>query len=66
MMTRKLLAGAAFFVVGIGAASANAQILSLKGSDTLEDIAKDAITAAGSECLAPVHRRRIRAPGKTP
>jgi ABC-type phosphate transport system substrate-binding protein len=46
MMTRKLLAGAAFFLVGIGATSANAQ-LQLRGSDTLEDIAKDAITAAG-------------------
>ncbi len=47
MMTRKLLAGAAFFLVGIGATSANAQVLNLKGSDTLEDITKDAITAAG-------------------
>jgi len=46
MRTRKFLAGAAF-LVGVGAAAqANAQ-LNLKGSDTLEDVAKDAITAAG-------------------
>src|SRR5262245_40725280 len=46
MRTRKFLAGAAF-LVGVGAAAqANAQ-LNLKGSDTLEDVAKDAITASG-------------------
>ena len=47
MRTRKLLAGATILTLGLGAASqANAQLL-LKGSDTLEDVAKDAVVAAG-------------------
>jgi ABC-type phosphate transport system substrate-binding protein len=47
MRTRKLLAGATFLTLGLGAASqANAQLL-MKGSDTLEDITKDAVSAAG-------------------
>ena len=47
MRTRKLLAGATILTLGLGAASqANAQLL-LRGSDTLEDVAKSAITAAG-------------------
>ena len=46
MRTRTLLAGATFLVGVGGAAQANAQ-LNLKGSDTLEDVAKDAVAAAG-------------------
>src|SRR5262249_13238434 len=46
MRTRKLMASAAFMALGLGATQANAQIL-MKGSDTLEDVAKDAIAAAG-------------------
>ena len=47
MRTRKLLAGATILTLGLGAAAqANAQLL-LKGSDTLEDVAKDAVVAAG-------------------
>jgi len=46
MRTRKLMAGAAFMALGLGASQANAQ-LQMKGSDTLEDVAKDAVAAAG-------------------
>jgi hypothetical protein len=46
-MTRTLLAGAAFLTLGLGTVhNANAQ-LQMKGSDTLEDIVKDAIIGAG-------------------
>lgn len=47
MRTRKLLAGATFFAVGLGYATQVSAQLQLKGSDTLEDIAKDAVAAAG-------------------
>jgi ABC-type phosphate transport system substrate-binding protein len=47
MRTRKLLAGATFFAVGLGYATQASAQLQMKGSDTLEDIAKDAVAAAG-------------------
>src|SRR5690242_12701586 len=44
MVMRKLLAGAAVVALGAGAASsARAQTLNMKGSDTLEDVAKGVI-----------------------
>ncbi len=46
MRTRTLLAGASFLAAVGAAAQANAQ-LQMKGSDTLEDIARDAVAAAG-------------------
>ena len=50
---RKLLAGAAFLVLGGGTAStASAQVMQMKGSDTLEEITKDIIVACSAGHLA--------------
>ena len=46
MRTRKLLVGATFFAVGLGYATQASAQLQLKGSDTLEDVAKDAVAGA--------------------
>lgn len=47
MRLKKGLAGATFLVLGIGGASNAFAQLQLRGSDTLEDVTKDAVSAAG-------------------
>ena len=47
MRLKKHLAGATFLVLGVGGASNASAQLQLRGSDTLEDVTKDAISAAG-------------------
>ncbi len=47
MRLKKGLAGATFLVLGVGGASNAFAQLQLRGSDTLEDVTKDAISAAG-------------------
>src|SRR5262249_17809902 len=46
MRLKKGLAGATFLVLGVGSASNAFAQLQLRGSDTLEDVPKDALTAA--------------------
>ncbi len=46
MRLKKGFAGAAFLVLGLGGASNAFAQLQLRGSDTLEDVTKDALTAA--------------------
>jgi hypothetical protein len=47
MRLKKGLAGATFLVLGVGGASNAFAQLQLRGSDTLEDVTKDAVSAAG-------------------
>lgn len=47
MRLKKCLAGATFLVLGVGGATNAFAQLQLRGSDTLEDVTKDAISAAG-------------------
>ena len=48
MRTRRVLAGAAFITLGLSTAAVQAQ---LRGSDTLEDVTKDAFASAGITVL---------------
>ena len=65
MMTRKLLAGAAFFLVGIGA-DLGERAASIEGLGHARGHYKGRHHRGGSECLTRVHRRRIERPGRTP
>lgn len=51
---RKLFVGATFLILGAGAASNAMAALALKGSDTLEDVARDVIAACPSAITAAV------------
>jgi ABC-type phosphate transport system substrate-binding protein len=51
---RKLFVGATFLLFGAGAASNAAAALALKGSDTLEDVARDVIAACPSAIAAGI------------
>jgi|GEM_PF-2298602 len=51
---RKLFVGATFLLFGAGAASNAAAALALKGSDTLEDVARDVIAACPSAITAGI------------